>query len=143
MTSLNAPGFSISLLNVSQIKRKLASTQPHVDIRALIDAPTSAQAWAGVTKSWPTSPRERINENAATAQLLQRVTVESGEGPNLGDVSYWREADIDVTRVEAGLRSACASVMAAENDMTAFDTIVGDGDCGETFATGAKGKCCA
>ena len=28
-----------------------------------------------------------------------------------------------------------------ESDLTKFDTIVGDGDCGETFARGAMGGC--
>ena len=28
-----------------------------------------------------------------------------------------------------------------ESDLTKFDTIVGDGDCGETFARGATGGC--
>lgn len=30
--------------------------------------------------------------------------------------------------------------MDVEHDLTRFDTVLGDGDCGETFTSGAKGK---
>lgn len=59
MTSLNAPGFSISLLDVSAICSRL-STRPIAPalktvegIMSLIDAPTDASVWAGVRTHWP------------------------------------------------------------------------------------------
>jgi triose/dihydroxyacetone kinase / FAD-AMP lyase (cyclizing) len=40
--------------------------------------------------------------------------------------------------LESSLRKACNRIIIAEPDLTKWDTIMGDGDCGETFKTG----CC-
>ena len=35
------------------------------------------------------------------------------------------------------ITSACHAIIAAEPDLTRWDTVMGDGDCGETLKTGA------
>lgn len=150
MTSLNAPGFSVSLLNVSLTRRTLSATSQidqlieNIDVLALLDAPTTAHSWLG-TRSWPiASIRSYEREEAEADRLLRYLNrgSEDGNGTLTGDresTTYWRDADISVSVVESGIRGACEKVLECEGEMTRFDTVVGDGDCGETFAKGARG----
>lgn len=39
----------------------------------------------------------------------------------------------------AALKAACVSVIAAESEITRYDVIAGDGDCGLTLKAGAEG----
>jgi dihydroxyacetone kinase len=45
---------------------------------------------------------------------------------------------VDVPIFKSRVSAACENVMAAEPQITHFDTIVGDGDCGMTLARGAQ-----
>jgi triose/dihydroxyacetone kinase / FAD-AMP lyase (cyclizing) len=47
---------------------------------------------------------------------------------------------VDPKTLELAIRTACNAVIAAEPNLTKWDTIMGDGDCGETFKTGARGN---
>ncbi|KAI0034041.1 Dak1 domain-containing protein [Vararia minispora EC-137] len=141
MTSLNAPGFSLSLLNVSAVQRSL----PGVDLYALLDAPADALAWAGVRTGWPSVHRNYLKECEETVQKLESFRMSHGRAAQTMDCgvgrttsSYWREADISTQQVEAGIRAACHAVLSVAPELTVFDTVVGDGDCGETFAAGGQ-----
>ena len=46
---------------------------------------------------------------------------------------------MDIDRWRKGLSSALKRVIAAENDITKYDTVVGDGDCGVGLRRGAEG----
>lgn len=146
MTSLNASGFSLSILNISSIRRTLSTTRQTtppveiVDVLALLDAPTTAHSWLG-TRSWPTaSIRSYESEEAEADRLLRLVNHTSGPQTEAREsTSYWRDADISVNAVENGIRCACEKVLQCKDEMTRFDMVVGDGDCGETFAKGARG----
>ncbi|ETW86239.1 hypothetical protein HETIRDRAFT_122126 [Heterobasidion irregulare TC 32-1] len=143
MTSLNAPGFSISLLNLSRIQRTLIQLGgERIDILALLDTPTDAHAWVGV-RAWPTDRLSTREEIEAESEKLLHTSAHHVEDQGVprnerDEGNYWRDADISVSMVEAGIRAACASALDAEKELTVFDTIVGDGDCGETFAAGAR-----
>lgn len=143
MTSLNAPGFSLSLLNISAINRNRLS----IDVYELLDAPTTALAWVGVRTGWPSAPRNHLREDRQKEAKVEVLIPE----PSVQDLnvkesaiqkpvaSYWREADVSTAQVEAGIRAACYAVLEVVPELTAFDTIIGDGDCGDTFKAGAKG----
>ena len=45
---------------------------------------------------------------------------------------------MDAIIFKANVSRACQNLIDAEPDITRFDTIVGDGDCGETLARGAR-----
>ncbi|THH20892.1 hypothetical protein EW146_g574 [Bondarzewia mesenterica] len=140
MTSLNAPGFSLTLLNLSRVYRTLHLTAQDLDILALLDAPTDAHAWLGV-RSWPIYSNTQTESEAEAEQLLRTLKprTEESHGEGRGEeTTYWRAADISVGQVQAGIRAACMRVLEVEKDLTAFDTVVGDGDCGETFTAGAR-----
>ena len=55
------------------------------------------------------------------------------------DVDFWKQAGISPEAVKKGVLSSCAAVLEAEPELTRCDLVVGDGDCGATFAAGAKG----
>ncbi|THU78963.1 DAK1/DegV-like protein [Dendrothele bispora CBS 962.96] len=146
MTSLNAPGFSLSLLNVSNIYRALPSGRGDLDVLQLLDDPTDALSWTGTRKYWPSEGlRDYTREEQETSQVLA-LSSDEVHNPNtsLDDATekvekgFWRGADISPEAVKRGIIRACQMVLEAEKDMTQFDTIAGDGDCGETFAVGAK-----
>ncbi|KAJ9634209.1 hypothetical protein H2199_009093 [Coniosporium tulheliwenetii] len=119
MTSLGGPGFSVSLLNV-------VDTSLDTDILQLLDAPSEAVGWATAVKgeTWDTEENAEVNGSSAPPQL---------EGAESSNVSCDIEATI--RRLRAGLNA----VIAAEPEVTRYDSIVGDGDCGTTLRRGAEG----
>lgn len=148
MTSLNLPGFSISILNVSNVQRTLRredrlSTKGsfEIDILRLLDDPTEASAWVGV-RSWSHTSRDREREDSDTEALLESFRgLDVKETPAASETgqNYWGPAGISAKDVTNGILRACEAVLREETDITRFDTVVGDGDCGQTFAGGAKG----
>ncbi|OCB85881.1 Dak1-domain-containing protein [Sanghuangporus baumii] len=150
MTSLNAPGFSLSLLNLTSISRMVCTEATEAvstsELLSFIDAPTDATAWTGIRSHWPIqgTNRDRSSEERDSLRLLETFSTKLSKEPSdLSEKSrpskaQWPSLEIDPERVKSGIRGACASVLAVENDLTRFDTIVGDGDCGATFSGGAR-----
>ncbi|KIK53456.1 hypothetical protein GYMLUDRAFT_232803 [Collybiopsis luxurians FD-317 M1] len=182
MTSLNAPGFSISLLNVSAIHRTPRTSVLHrpMDILQLLDDPTEAHSWVGVKRFWPADGMRDVGreEQKGTERILEVMrpvnpdrdrdqrwaNVDVGvsfmkrrekdteknaeittflpglesENATTNPNPYWRQTDISPERVTEGIVSACRAVLKEEAVLTEYDTIVGDGDCGVTFARGAN-----
>ncbi|CAA7268945.1 unnamed protein product [Cyclocybe aegerita] len=147
MTSLNAPGFSISLLNVSAVQKtyhtqihnntRVASEfarYPLIDLYDLLDAPTDAPLWLGVRAHWPSTPTP-VDFKADIADRILG-SLQPTQLANVEPEERRRRSGDGITK--AALRGACKNVLAVETELTAFDTIVGDGDCGATFARGAK-----
>jgi triose/dihydroxyacetone kinase / FAD-AMP lyase (cyclizing) len=129
MTSLNAPGFSISLLNLSAMDREHGSDA----LKGYLDDPTDATAWVGV-RFWPRSKKleARPGSEDAPTDVPLRVDGEqdTSNGPALSKdelENYFRLT-----------RAACHKIMEIEGDLTTWDTEMGDGDCGETLANGAN-----
>ncbi|GAB7363911.1 hypothetical protein MBLNU230_g4474t1 [Neophaeotheca triangularis] len=112
-TSLNAPGWSISLLNVSGISR---DTELPVDtLLWLLDRETTAQAW-------PRNGSRGIKESPSgveTASQGAKSTL-GGKGPSF-----------DERKIEPALRRACNETIKMEPLITKWDNQMGDGDCGE------------
>lgn len=151
MTSLNAPGFSISILNTSAIYRRLSENSDGTfsatvpQILSYLDAPAASSAWVGI-HSWPSfkigAHRDRNVEEGETESLLQSLSADqSGDDKFRSAVDHrktWEALNLEPSQVEKGLRSACEAVFMAESELTQFDTVMGDGDCGTTFASGAR-----
>ncbi|KAG5341405.1 hypothetical protein C0989_010771 [Termitomyces sp. Mn162] len=117
MTSLNAPGFSISILNLSKIHQGLNSSRnwnTFVTVLELLDDPTDAVSWLGV-RSWPV---KKHGQGAKKPSPLPNIAMPLPPEPSR-----------DTKQLQVLLRQGA---------LTEFDTVVGDGDCGETFAAGAK-----
>lgn len=134
------------------IQRFMLANSPAdpIGLLALLDAPTEALSWVGV-KSWPTWTRTILNGRDVEAEAMDSLQsirtsfrpVISGTSSSTGDSPggyTWADLGFSASDVTRGIGGACQSVLEAEPDMTRFDTIVGDGDCGHTFASGAKGE---
>ncbi len=128
MTSLNSPGFSITVLNISQAERTIcAENGLVVDIVKLLDAPADVTSWPG-GRSW-----------SSEGPTDSPINVEAIAQHNDGRTIDWRAMDISPFAVLEGIRSACRRVQAVVSELTEYDEVLGDGDCGDTFYKGAEG----
>ncbi|KAK7737099.1 hypothetical protein SLS63_002890 [Diaporthe eres] len=114
-TSLNAPGFSISLCNLSAASRESDTSVD--ELLELLDAPTTAVGWPNLTA--PNPHQNGVKQN----QLSQtKAKIKSNDGADI---------TLDPKLLDTVIRSACEAAIAAEPNLTKWDTIMGDGDCGE------------
>ncbi|KAM0698247.1 hypothetical protein Q7P36_001712 [Cladosporium allicinum] len=113
MTSLNGLGFSISLLKLTDAK-----------VLDLLDAPAEATGWTAPIKSstWSSPPTQ--------TSTTERSKDATNKPANL---------TIDPSKTTQALRHALEKLIAAEPDVTRYDTVVGDGDCGIGLKRGAEG----
>lgn len=117
MTSLNGLGFSISLLKVTDLRIGKS-------VLELLDAPSEAAGWSAAisTNTWSNKPSQTREEGA-------------GKGVENKPCGI----SIDPTLAKQVLGKALDRVIAAEPNVTKFDTAVGDGDCGIGLKRGAEG----
>ncbi|KAF8956893.1 Dak1 domain-containing protein [Flammula alnicola] len=131
MTSLNAPGFSISVLNVTAIRSFVSlQTQPNIDVYELLDAPTDALAWIGARSCWTQSWKEEMDDSL---EIVGEPIPRGGEPKQPS-----HSTRISASFIRTAIQGACDRVLEVRQDLTEFDTVVGDGDCGDTFAAGAN-----
>lgn len=118
MTSLDGLGFSITILNVT------ANDFGGVNVVELLDAPSEVVGWSAPIQpsTWNANPL-RGRGNADTAQEIKPSDLR-----------------MDAADIQAALIRALEGLIAAEPDITKFDTVVGDGDCGICLKRGAEGK---
>ncbi|KAJ7904951.1 Dak1 domain-containing protein [Mycena leptocephala] len=126
MTSLNAPGFSLTLLNLTHISKTVSSVD---ELLAFVDAPHASAAWPS-TNVYPVPPQlaKRAREEKFVDIPADHKLAPVG-GPTL---------NVSPAVLVSVMRKGAEAVLAAEPDLTRWDTIVGDGDCGETCAAGAQ-----
>lgn len=120
-TSLNAPGWSISLLNVSGIER---NTDTSIQtLLHLLDMETQAPAWPknGYRDVVKVKEKAKVAEAATEEQQMDK-------GPR-----------VDPIILERALRAACDAAISAEPDITKWDIEMGDGDCGEAVVGMCQG----
>ncbi|KAK1533058.1 uncharacterized protein CCOS01_05041 [Colletotrichum costaricense] len=121
-TSLNAPGFSISICNISAAARQCKSAV--TELLQLLDRPTSAVYWPNTVR--PVTCDEKTNS----------LTTDKASTTN----GHEQKSDlikVDPKLLEKVIRSACERAIAAEPNLTKWDMVMGDGDCGEAV----KGLC--
>ncbi|EPS35317.1 hypothetical protein H072_11285 [Dactylellina haptotyla CBS 200.50] len=116
-TSLNGPGFSVSLLNISGAAREHKTITG--EVLRLLDAPTDAPAWPRVNYSIPAAAQATNGTNGTH-------TNGTFKAPIPGD------RQVDPTLLFAAIRRACERAIASEPDLTTWDMEMGDGDCGES-----------
>ncbi|KIW64362.1 dihydroxyacetone kinase [Phialophora macrospora] len=118
ITSLNGLGFSASVLKLED-----TGLGPGKSMLELLDAPAEAFGWAAATRT------ETWNaDNSATAEGQAPVTAE-GKSSNL---------KLDPQQAHKVLKTGLDKMIAAEPDVTKYDTIIGDGDCGIGLKRGAE-----
>jgi dihydroxyacetone kinase len=119
MTSLNGLGFSISLLNV---------VSPDFDAPSMIellDAPSEVVGWSAPIQ---TSTWEAKNTNTRTERVGAIEDIKSSG------------LKTDASSAQTALKNGLQKVIDAEPEVTRYDTVVGDGDCGIGLKRGAEGK---
>lgn len=119
MTSLNGLGFSISLLNV--VNTDIGGPS----MIQLLDAPSEVTGWA--------APIKKTTWEAKNSAVRDEVTDTSRAAEPSGLVT-------DPAQVKKALTGALDSVISAEPEITRYDTVVGDGDCGIGLKRGAEGE---
>ncbi|KAL2257214.1 hypothetical protein VTK26DRAFT_508 [Humicola hyalothermophila] len=117
MTSLNGLGFSITLLNV--VNTDIGGPS----MIELLDYPCEATGWSA-----PISKQTWEEKNTATREEDASVA---------GDIQP-SGLKMDSTAAQEALTRALESVIAAEPEVTRYDTVVGDGDCGIGLKRGAE-----
>ncbi|KAI6149802.1 Dak1 domain-containing protein [Pisolithus tinctorius] len=123
MTSLNMPGFSLTLLLLPRPNDKNA---PSVDLLlALLDDPTEAPGWRWSSKTEPTH----------TLQIPESLTASTP--PASAQAAKLRTTN--VTSFNTSIEYACKALITAEPEISKMDSIAGDGDCGLTLKDGANG----
>ena len=160
MTSLNAPGFSITLWNLTHNSRLVAALEeekeelkPDVSfLLSLVDAPHGAAAWPSSAlvhhgddkrtreEKFVKFEEETIKEPppGSTKQTFGSCLPSPPSPLNISSITSPFSRTVNPTKLRSIIRAASLEVLAAEPDLTKWDTIVGDGDCGETCANGAK-----
>ncbi|RDA91584.1 hypothetical protein CP533_5971 [Ophiocordyceps camponoti-saundersi (nom. inval.)] len=123
-TSLNAPAFSLSVINITAAARNCKRYSVD-DIKAFFDARTNT-CWETVAGSQAVGGPRRREE-----QLVKPAPAPAKS------INADRDLRVDGAVLDRMLRAACVSLIEAEPDLTRWDTIMGDGDCGETLKSGA------
>ncbi|RDB15774.1 Dihydroxyacetone kinase 1 [Hypsizygus marmoreus] len=121
MTSLNMPGFSITLLLLPTATSPSAPSSSL--ILSLLDDQADAPGWKWSSGTPPPAEPKTVTAAAEIAQL------DSGIAPLKSS---------DPVSFKASVEKACNALIAAEPDITKMDTIAGDGDCGLTLQAGAE-----
>jgi len=114
MTSFDMHGISVSILCLDDSK-----------ISSLLDEPTNAPAWA-------ISSIVEYSRSVGLTPLDETIS----EIPRASDSSLM-DGMISSNSVEKIIRDACAVILENEEQLTKWDLIVGDGDCGITMKRGA------
>lgn len=130
MTSLNAPGFSISLLNLSFVARARNNGKGEAEIIELVDAPHASAAWPGSNLSLVPEHLARRTREERFVDVVEEPVVKVEESST--------KVQVDAETLRRVIKAGAQAVLASEPDLTKWDTIVGDGDCGETCAAGSK-----
>lgn len=120
-TSLNAPAFSISLVNVTNAAANCSYTVEQIKAFADVRTTTSWEAVAGFQGVRRQRDAQFVNLRTEPTKVVDDA----------------KDLKIDPLALERMLRGACHALVEAEPDLTKWDTIMGDGDCGETLRTGA------
>ncbi|KAJ4370306.1 dihydroxyacetone kinase Dak1 [Didymella sp. IMI 355093] len=118
MTSLNGLGFSISLLKVADLQLGGGPS-----LLELLDAPAEASGWSAAISSstWQKRGHSAQEERHTDAEEIQPSTLR-----------------IEPTQAQSALKIALKRLVSVEPDVTKYDTIVGDGDCGIGLKRGAE-----
>ncbi|OWZ54727.1 dihydroxyacetone kinase [Cryptococcus neoformans c45] len=120
MTSLNMPGFSLTLLLLPSASEK-APYSAH-EILEYLDTPASAPGWKWHAGREPGTLDVKAEEASIPVQKDNAVLPST-----------------DAKGFLAAIARACKALIAAEPELTEQDQIAGDGDAGLTLEAGAKG----
>ncbi|KAF2966054.1 hypothetical protein GQX73_g7495 [Xylaria multiplex] len=120
-TSLNAPAFSVSVVNITAAAKTCSYSVD--EIKNFFDVRTDTH--------WESMAGSQARRRSRKEQLVQPPVASRHAIDNATDLK------IDPAKLDRMLRTACNKLIEAEPDLTRWDTVMGDGDCGETLKQGA------
>ncbi|KAG5752447.1 hypothetical protein H9Q72_002455 [Fusarium xylarioides] len=113
ITSLDGPGFSVTLLSLDD------------ELRDLLDAPTTAPAWPRSIHGWAIDA-ESVSKRETIVPVTKANARETG-------------VNVPTLLVKVLIESVARTTARDEPKITEYDTLAGDGDCGETLLNGVTG----
>lgn len=120
LTSLNGLGFSASLLKLEDTGLGAGKS-----MLELIDHPAEAYGWA--------APISIDTWNADNSKTMDNTAANSSQA-----ASSQSKLTLDPKKAHQALKAGLEKMMAIEAEVTRYDTIVGDGDCGIGLKRGAE-----
>ncbi|KAJ3558045.1 hypothetical protein NPX13_g9801 [Xylaria arbuscula] len=120
-TSLNAPAFSVSIVNVTETSKNCSYSAD--DIKGFFDARTNTH--------WESMSGSQARRRTRKEQLVQPPPAPRHAIDDATDLK------VEPAQLDRMIRTACKNLIEAEPDLTRWDTIMGDGDCGESLKQGA------
>lgn len=129
ITALNGPGFSLTLLNASRASDSSSSKDTIASVVDLFDDPASSLGWNLVP-----FVSARAKDLASTGEYSSAPDPLLHKEPNHSGISVPSAKDFSDI-----LAKGLSSVVSKEPQITRYDTVAGDGDCGETLVAGALG----
>jgi dihydroxyacetone kinase len=138
-TSLNGPGFSITLCNLTAAANKSKTSVS--ELMDLLGAETKAPSWPNVQSN--TSTKEGPKETPIVD--IEKRSEASAKEDIKGRMSFVEVKQIlnfvpvDPKLLDASIRLACERAIAAEPNLTKWDMVMGDGDCGEAVKGVSEG----
>ena len=133
MTSLNGLGFSISLLRTRDTGLGEGSS-----MLELLDAPSEATGWSAAVKTETWKRQRQATPPVIEQEAQWRPSNLTGQY-NVSSTATILIRAVDYAHAKAVLTTALNRLIAAEPDITVYDTIAGDGDCGIGLKRGAEG----
>ena len=141
-TSLNAPAFSLTLCNVTTAANIACMNVSQILEFMDMKTDTAWEAAAGSQSRGHQKKSQIVDSPLSSLQMFSGSQDLNGlptPSPP-ADMILANGIEVDPTALENSLRTACNQVIAAEPELTKWDTMMGDGDCGETFKTGCQGN---
>ncbi|KAH8660788.1 Dak1 domain-containing protein [Tricladium varicosporioides] len=114
-TSLNGPGFSITLCNLTIAAAE--SNTSVLELMGLLADETKAPAWPNVLSN--TSTKDARKDTPMVD--IEKKT----------EISPEEDINVEPKLLDATIRLACERAIASEPNLTKWDMVMGDGDCGE------------
>lgn len=128
VTAFNSPGFSLTLMNLSEINHVSKDIYGVDNVVDLLKLETDAAGWNSGFKCFTDDEVDVILGDDENEKIEE---ADSENLSKLGKVNYKRLSEI--------LKSGCESLKKAEPHITHLDSQVGDGDCGYTLVNGCNG----
>ena len=135
MSSLNGLGFSISILKIVDTDQGSGKS-----MLELLDAPAEATGWSAAVRpsTWGTVMEDTRQSDSGTREEFQSSNL-IGLGPNPPLLTNrTNQRIVNTSQAVEALKFGLNDLIAAEPDITKYDTMVGDGDCGLCLKAGAE-----
>lgn len=128
ITALNGPGFSVTLCNATKANSESILSSSGINILDLLDAPSNAPGWTAASF---TSPEAKEYADKGVLNIAKDTSSDELVSSNSG-------IKVDSQLFKTLVSAALDEVKTQEPRITKYDTVAGDGDCGETLVTGAN-----